>query len=360
MSRVGLPLILLAPLAVFLGLRALAGTPAAAPDGTALAPPPPSPTGEPLDVDERLRIAPPITQGLVALYPVIDRETPERPEGDFLLLKDALAAKTLTVEESGEGSVPTLLVKNTGVKPVLVVAGDVVQGGKQDRVVTSDFVVQADGKPVDIAVNCVEHGRWSAGATGKSFGYGGRGEGSLKKVVQVAKNQSDTWAEVASSNDRKARLVRAKGKVSEADKLAPSTGTYMASLENAAVKDEVEPHTAALIDGLKSQDNVVGVVVAVGGSITTAEVFGHPALFETTRDDLVRSFVMDGVGAEDTGNAPPAEAAASFLREAMAAAPVSETEDALSKKAEKSAPSADAFETTTKEGKRIHFNAYAK
>lgn len=360
MSRAGLPFILFAPLAVLLGLRALAGTPAPAPEGKALAPPPPSPTGEPLDIDDRLRVEAPITRGLVALYPVVDRETPEHPDGDFLLLKDALAAKTLTVAESGEGSVPTLLVTNTGSKPVLVVAGDVVQGGKQDRVVTSDFVVQADGKPVDIAVNCVEHGRWSAGATGKSFGYGGRGEGSLKKVVQVAKNQSETWAEVAQSNDRKAKLVRSKGKAEEAAKLAPSTGTYMASLESEAVQDEVEPHTAALIEALAAKKNVVGVVVAVGDSITTAEVFGHPALFARTRDDLVRSFVMDGVGADARGEAPTPEAAASFLREAMAAAPVSEEEDALSKKSEKDAPRATAFETTTKEGKRIHFNAYAK
>jgi hypothetical protein len=370
--RLSLSLSLVA-LAALLGVRALAGpsspqVPGADPLPAAasraaddLSPGPLAPSAPAsLAIDERLALGAPVTEGLVTLYPVVDGQAAARPAGEYQLLRDGLEAGTFTVEESDGGTVPTLMVRNRGTLPVLLVAGDVVKGGKQDRVVTQDFVVQPNGEPVDVAVNCVEHGRWSAGATGHSFGYGGRGEGSLKKVVQVAKNQSATWSEVATSNGRKADVVRSKGAERDAALLAPETGTYVASLENPAVRDEVEPATKALVGKLAAQDHVVGVVVAVGGSITTAELFGHPGLFARSRDDLVRSFVLDGVGAEATGPAPDGAAAAAFLRDALQASVVTADEAGVANKAEKASAAADAFETTSKDGERIHFNAYAK
>ncbi len=357
--RSRLPLLAFLPLLILLAFRALAGD-TQAPAVSAPPPPaPPVPATASLAVDDRLLIAAPVTQGLVTLYPVVDTKTPTRPEGAYTLLRDGLAEKTFTVQESDGGTVPALLVKNTGAKPVLLVAGDVVKGGKQDRVITSDVVVQP-GQTMDVAVNCVEHGRWSAGKTGHSFGYGGRGEGSLKKVVQVAKDQSATWSEVATSNGRKAAVIRQKGDTEAADKLAPSTGTYIASLENKAVQDEVGPASAALIESLKERAGVVGVVVALGDSITTAELFGHPALFDRSREDLVRSFVLDGVGADAQGTAPVATEAAAFLRDALQASLVSQAEQGEALKGERESDQAASFETTTKTGERIHFNAYAK
>jgi len=344
--------LLFAPLLILVGVRAVAG-------------PTPNPAVNPaesgsLQVSGTLVVQSPVTHGLVSLYPVVDTAAQSVPDGDYQLLREGLEDKTFKVEESNGGTVPTLMVRNTGTRPVLIVAGDVVQGGKQDRVITSDFVVQPDGKPVDVAVNCVEHGRWSAGNTGHSFGYGGRGEGSLKKVVQNAKDQSATWSEVASSNGRKAALVRSKGKDGEADKLEPTSGTYMASLENAAVQDEAAPSTAALIAGLQGKPGVVGVVVALGGDITTAEVFGHPGLFERSREDLVRSFVLDSVGSAASGSPPPAAEAASFLRTAMVGSVVSEKAHGEAQASELDSPDSTAFETKSKDGKRIHFNAYKK
>ena len=75
---------------------------------------------------------------------------------------------------------------------------------------------------------------------------------------------------------------------------------------------------------------------------------------------LVRSFVLDGVGADAKGSAPEAPEAATFLREALQASLVSEPEEGESRKAERDSEQSASFETTTKDGERIHFNAYAK
>jgi hypothetical protein len=309
------------------------------------------------DVDTRFTIGEPVRFGAVALFPIVDRQVPDRPKGDFHLLPEALEAKTFTVsEQTSGGSVPSLKVTNSGTKPVLLVAGDVVQGGKQDRIIVADVVVPVGADGFDIEVNCVEHGRWQQGVTGVAFGYGGRGEAALKKVVQTGKSQSKTWKAVAALNAGKARATHA------AAELSPSTGTYMASLRSDKVNEWVEPAVTALVAGLKTRKEVVGVVLAVDGELVSAEMFGHPSLFAKSRDDLVRSFVLDAVSRDAKEDAkPPAVAlAASFLRDAMTGERVTEEPAGAAVKAEREGERSRGFELTDKDGTLIHLNVYAE
>jgi len=121
-----------------------------------------------------------------------------------LSLKEALNLGAVTIHEHGEGSVPELTVINQGKKAVLLAVGDVIQGGKQDRVIISDALIPPTPTPVTIQVNCVEAGRWSDGAQGIAFQYGGRGESGLKKVLELKNDQNSTWAKVAELNSNKA------------------------------------------------------------------------------------------------------------------------------------------------------------
>ena len=85
---------------------------------------------------------------------------------------------------------PQLTVVNTGQKPVLLAVGDVVEGGRQDRVIVSDAVIPPTNRPVTVAVNCVEQGRWTQGAEGVAFSYGGRGESGLKKSCKSTRTNN--------------------------------------------------------------------------------------------------------------------------------------------------------------------------
>ena len=57
--------------------------------------------------------------------------------------------------------VNTLVLVNHSSRPLLLLAGEIVTGGKQDRIVASDRIVPSDSDPVDLSVFCVEHGRWT-------------------------------------------------------------------------------------------------------------------------------------------------------------------------------------------------------
>ena len=59
-----------------------------------------------------------------------------------------------------QGRDPDLVLANAR----LVLAGEVVIGGKQDRVLTEDIVLAAS-ETQQVAVNCVEQGRWAPSTT---------------------------------------------------------------------------------------------------------------------------------------------------------------------------------------------------
>lgn len=74
-------------------------------------------------------------------------------------------------EVSTGGSVPVLQATNNSAFGVLLVAGQLVRGGKQNRGINTDIFIEA-GKSAQIPVTCVEQGRWSGGA-GAGFGFAG-------------------------------------------------------------------------------------------------------------------------------------------------------------------------------------------
>src|SRR4029077_17374623 len=103
---------------------------------------------------------------------------------------------------------------NNSKRPLLLLAGEIVTGGKQDRVIGKDRIVPAESDPGDLSVFCVEPGRWVA--TSSNFGasesmYGGAvggpvkrgqppmammGQPSVRAKAMAEKDQSQVWAEV--------------------------------------------------------------------------------------------------------------------------------------------------------------------
>ena len=77
----------------------------------------------------------------------------------------------------GDGAqVNKVLVTNNSGKTLVLIAGEFILGGKQDRIVGHDCIVSSTNAPMPIDVFCVEHGRWQsrAGANrGTSSGASG-------------------------------------------------------------------------------------------------------------------------------------------------------------------------------------------
>jgi hypothetical protein len=289
----------------------------------------------------------PITHGSLTIFPVVgDRRHDTHM---FITLDEGLRSGVVVVSEAGQlqglvrrpvplprrdgAQVNRLVLVNNSDQPLLLLAGEIVTGGKQDRVVGKDRIVPPNSDPVDLSVFCVEPGRW----TGTSAQFGGiaSGNGSSPYVTQMAqpsvrgkamadKNQQKVWSEVNESAQVMRRTAPA----------APLAGTtsYARVMGNDEVQKRVDAVAApversyeSVIKQLRNQ-NAVGVVVAIDGEIVWADIFASTPLLEKYWPKLVRSYATESITRRGRKGNADVKTAQAFLDDFSGNRQVVETE----------------------------------
>ena len=93
------------------------------------------------------------------------------------------------------------MLVNHSKRPLLLLAGEIVTGGKQDRIVAKDRIVPADGDPIDLSVFCIEPGRWTEsspvfGASDKSAARSFMVQPEVRERAMVEQDQQQVWNSV--------------------------------------------------------------------------------------------------------------------------------------------------------------------
>lgn len=315
----------------------------------------------------------------VQIFPIRSTSAHE-VKGDVVTLKEALNQGTVSVLEQGEGEVSQLMVVNSGQKPVLLAVGDVVEGGRQDRVIVSDLLIPPNKRPTPVAVHCVEQGRWTQGAQRVAFNYGGRGESALKKVLQLESNQQATWGAVAGLIGAKGTQIQhlaSRGESSDTSRqdffsdaqrqsellsdLQPATGTYMVAMNSAAIETHITAYTDAM-EPLLEEANLVGFVIALDGELVAAEAYGDSRLFRASSRDILRSVGLDALSrATTSADAEPVSSheAAEFLKTALTQDASSRMPQSNSVHIHKRGLNSSSFELQDSQGGLLHLNVYA-
>lgn len=190
----------------------------------------------------------------------------------------------------GGATVGTLVIENTGSAPVLVLAGTLVKGGKQDRQIAQDFIIPP-GKTVPVNAYCVEQGRWTATREGQDTGGKFVAQETLtpkavRESGQYAKDQGEVWKNVSIANDTAGK--------------APGTGTLMATVEETdpaakarreKIGGSVEKGFAELAAG---GDAPVGLAYAVDGKVKVVQQFAHPKILNHYLPVLCNTIALEG------------------------------------------------------------------
>ncbi len=75
----------------------------------------------------------------LTLFPLL---APDGVAPEYLTLEQALERDLIRITELDEdGSVPELMLENTGKKPVLIIEGEELVGAKQNRIVNATFLI---------------------------------------------------------------------------------------------------------------------------------------------------------------------------------------------------------------------------
>ena len=310
------------------------------------------------------RIAEPIVYENMSVFPVFAVKGADT--SGFITLDEGLSSGDVLVTEQGSdilrrsrgdgypnprpwseypasqinsASVNSLVLVNRGKKPLLLLAGELVSGGKQDRIIAKDRIVPVGAPPLPLDVFCVEHGRWSSGS---QFAAGNlMVHPSVREAAAVKQAQAEVWAAVrngstfpgsvsetvtvegqaaavaggsvranpgasdsvtngvAGRNPATApRLSREaiSGTVASAAPTQAYQKIYNSSPLGTSVNsfaEEIQRRFATAYNAKGPQP--VGVVIAYGGEVAWADVFASPELFARYWPKLVRSYSVEAL-----------------------------------------------------------------
>lgn len=330
---------------VTFGIGHLAGANAETAPDTAKAPP-------------ASRVSGPHVHDNLAVYFV---HGPSAPGAVPLTLAEAMAAGSVKVLETG--TVNALVIENSGDEEVYIQAGDIVKGGKQDRVLTVTLLLPPKSGRVPIASFCVEQGRWAArgkedlmafasatetmpsreaklamrrpatkaaagdGPSARTAAIPSYTEPNTGGIVQqrrttgggesqdTGSRQTEVWNEVAKTQRKLAAGLDA------ASVAAPeSASSLQLSLENQKLKDARAGYVKALQDKARDQGDVVGLVFAVNGKVNSADIYPSHGLFQKMWPKLLNASVTEAIGEKTQQGADAAAPGPMLVEEFLSSA----------------------------------------
>ena len=256
-----------------------------------------------LDVNflEKANEASAFTYGNLRIYPVKARESFKKEFasiGKYMTLQEAIQkGKIKITESSNSGTVNNLTVENTSKDTIIIITGDVIKGGKQDRIVSEDIVLSPSVGKKSLPVYCVESGRWTsvqgnAGVRNFSVssadnkpaefkGYHNKGSVSLRKVVEKEKDQSKVWSKVDELNT--------------ANKTVKSTKTYTAMTQSADFTKKMDQYISFFKNKFDKDSSVVGVIVVTGDKVIGCDMFATHNLFLKQYESLLHSYATEAI-----------------------------------------------------------------
>jgi hypothetical protein len=231
----------------------------------------------------------------------------------------------------GGATVNTLVLVNRSKRPLLLLAGEVVTGGKQDRIIGKDRIVAPGAEPLPLDVFCVERGRWSAGSEFKAANL--MAHPSVREKAAVAKDQSQVWGAVRSGStseqtaEHAARARAGTAPAAEAPRVSAEAVTrvmtdeaqsesYDKVYKSRTVTASVESFSAEVERRFREAtrgQRVVGVVVAYSGEVAWSDTFASQGLFQRYWRKLLRSYVVEALARPNYRERATVADAARFL-----------------------------------------------
>jgi len=182
------------------------------------------------------------------------------------------------------------LENRSGSESVVVFAGDVLEGGYQDRVARYDVIAAAGSGRVTVPAFCVEKTR-SSGPEGNFRSNPDQlASHRLRLASRLQADQAEVWNAV---NQLQTSLAANTGVATVRSPQSQAQLTY--SLQHQAVRDAAERYTRGLESIGTDESDVIGYVLAVNGRIRAVDVYGSSGLFRKGLPKLLRAAAIEAV-----------------------------------------------------------------
>lgn len=243
----------------------------------------------------------------LTIIPICGADTPSQ----VTLLSTALNSGQLQVREIGSGRVNELEVENTGKTPVFIMAGQILVGAKQNRVLQYDLLLPPESGSVTVQAFCVQHGRWQYETEKKTFSTSANvSNPSVRQAASVAKAQMAVWHSVEQTR-------AANGAAGPATAGRSDTSDLNEVYDAPKVRARMRADDTVFRNLPDVVPDMQGAVVVINGRAVAADAFGDRSVFRRLWRPLLASYVLDGAQIESYDKEDARDLARTFLQAAL-------------------------------------------
>ena len=250
------------------------------------------------------KISEPVSYKNLSIFLIHGKD--ENTKGNILTLQEALDRKLFVVYETSD--VNELEVENLSKEfDVFIQSGDIVKGGKQDRVLAVSIIIPARSGRVSIEAFCVESGRWTKRGNAESDKFTSSNDRIVTKELKIAANgersQQEVWKQVSEAQSKLGKAVG--GSVAS----TTSSSSLQLSLENRQVASNVDDYMRQLSGAINGKSDVIGYAFSINGQINSADIYVSNALFKKVWLKMLKAAATEAVAsAHGVRLAEPAKA----------------------------------------------------
>ena len=217
------------------------------------------------------------------IVPIRPKEMAGKPGPRMMSLSKAIQNGSATLSERGSAStenVHWLRINNKSENSIFVSSGQTFTGGRQDRMVTRDTLLNPTGSDQYIPVMCIEEGRWSEKE--KKIQYNNYANVNLRKVLDKSKNQVQIWKEIFTQLGN--------------SNLKSPTFAYAAISQNKDIQVAENEYLNFFREKIKNSDSsMTGFVCISGGKVLGCEIFADRQLFFDEFEPLLFGYINEAV-----------------------------------------------------------------
>jgi L-rhamnose mutarotase len=199
----------------------------------------------------------------------------------YITLAEGMRTGKVKVKEfvtKGDADVHILSVQNNSDKTILINSGELLGGGKQDRVVGETKLIQPGKEEQYVTVFCVEEGRWSKKVL--PFSHSGNIDMELRKTMDLTQRQADIWKEISQSLS--------------AQNIKSISSQYL-ELDRDIVKADSAYRNFFNAKLAKTDSAFAGFLAITGDRILGTEIFVTPTLFKNAWESMLATFTRSAI-----------------------------------------------------------------
>ena len=199
----------------------------------------------------------------------------------FITLEEGMKTGKIKVKEfvaKGDADVHILSVENNSNKTILINSGELLEGGKQDRVIGETKLIPPGKEEQYVTVYCIEERRWSRKP--KAFSHSGNMDMDLRKTLDLSQKQAEIWKAIAQSlNEQKIK----------------STTTQYLQLDRNIGKTDSAYKKYFNTQLARTDSAFAGFLAISGNRILGTEIFVTPTLFTNAWESMLASFCRTAI-----------------------------------------------------------------